>query len=488
MGGAIGQVADASAMQVRLLNTSKGPAVQALRAITDKRIYAEELRLRLDRQSGLTLLLGQVVGLSLAGDGTMGTGTEKGRPGNRFVVQLETGARFTGRTVVVATGVYMEAATVTGETWRSGGPGGEPSSRGLSAALHGLGLRTGRFKTGTSPRVDRNSVDLAALRPEPGLPARLTFSHVPAGRAHPPTDRQAAAGGTGGADSAGRATGCATGNSAIEVCWQTGTTEETHRIILANLHRSPLFSGEITGRGPRHCPSIEDKVVRFRDRPRHPVYLELERLGGDELYVLGMSTSLPAEVQSAMLRSMPGLQRAVITRPGYAIEYDFVQPVQLHPTLETKDLPGLFFAGQVCGTSGYEEAAALGLVAGTNAARRAAGAEPVVWPRAESYIGVLTDDLTTRGVTEPYRIMTARAEHRLHLRHTNADLRLTAWAGQLGLVSEEQAERAAARERRLGALRGLLKETPRSTPSCETTDPPGYADRPGPTHFCGGRR
>ncbi len=422
MGGAIGAAADAAAVQIRLLNTSKGPAVQALRAITDKAVYAAAVRRRLEAQDGLAIRYGQVVRLA-------------GEAGGGYAVELDTGESLSGRAVVVATGVYMEAATVVGEQWREGGPGEEPSSRGLSAALSDLGLATGRFKTGTSPRVDRCSVDFAALRPEPGLAVRLGFSHFTAPR---------------GAVGEGQVAG--------DACWQTHTTEATHAIVMANLHRSPLFCGEITGRGPRHCPSIEDKVMRFRDRPRHPVYLELERQGGRDLYVLGMSTSLPADVQLAMLRTMPGLERVDITTPGYAIEYDFIKPGQLFPTLETKREQGLFFAGQVCGTSGYEEAAALGLVAGTNAARRAAGKEPAVWPRAESYIGVLADDLTTKDVTEPYRVMTARAEHRLHLRHTNADLRLTAWACRLGLVPAECERHVAERRLRIASVRKVLKE------------------------------
>lgn len=425
MGGAIGAASDVAALQIRLLNTSKGPAVQALRAITDKDVYAAEMRRRLAGMSGLTLKYGHVVGLEL-GAGAQGFHT----------AILETGEALTGRAIVIATGVYMEAATVVGSEWRTGGPGDEPASRGLSGALRSLGFDVGRFKTGTSPRIDRRTVDFAELRPEPGLPVRLTFSHF------------WQPGGLGAAPSA-----------AGEACWQTNTTEDTHRVIMANIHRSPLFSGEISGRGPRHCPSIEDKVVRFRDRPRHPVYLELERQGAEELYVLGMSTSLPADVQLAMLRTMPGLRRVEITTPGYAIEYDFVRPTQLYPTLEAKDREGLFFAGQVCGTSGYEEAASLGLIAGTNAARRAFGKQPVVWPRTESYAGVLADDLTTKGVTEPYRVMTARAEHRLHLRHTNADLRLTAWGARLGLVTPGQAQQVEARRKRIAELRSLLRKT-----------------------------
>ena len=440
LGGGMGLAADAAAMQVRLLNTSKGPAVQALRALTDKSRYQTAMRAWLGLR-GVEVLADEAVELLVAT-------TDSGR---RITGLRTAGGRQLGaRAVVLAAGVYLDASTFVGEEQRPGGPLGRPAAGALTASLRNLGLELSRFKTGTSPRIDGRTVDLARLAAEPGLPAPwLTFRHG---------WREGAWGDLAAAlAEAGMEPGPAIGEA---VCWRTATTARTHQVIAAALGRSPLYTGTIAGPGPRHCPSIEDKVVRFPDRPRHPVYLERERAGEDLLYLLGMSTSLPADVQLAMVRSLPGLAAAEIVQPGYAIEYEIVLPGQLTAGLEVKSVAGLFAAGQLCGTSGYEEAAAQGLVAGTNAARRAAGQQPVIWDRGESYIGVLVDDLVTRGVTEPYRVMTARAEHRLHLRGTNADLRLTAWGAGLGLVDAADAAAVKARRRRLGRLRALLRDTP----------------------------
>jgi len=430
MGGAIGELADQAAMQVRLLNTGKGPAVQALRLLVDKDRYQRLMAAKLAAQPLLTVVVGEAASLALAG----------GRVGG---VRLRDGRVLSAGAVVLSAGVYLRSNISVGGEQRREGPRGRRASEDLAGDLLGAGVELGRFKTGTSPRVAINTVDLAALREEPGLTGVSGFSHW--------ADRVSA-----GAR-----------RSVSAVCWATYTNDQTHQVIRDNLHLSPLFGGHIQGTGPRHCPSIEDKVVRFPDRARHPVFLERESRDGRELYVLGMSTSLPAEIQLAMLHTLPGMTQAVVTRPGYAIEYDFVLPGQLYPTLELKKLPGLFVAGQIAGTSGYEEAAALGLVAGTNAARAAAGQPGVVWRREHSYIGVLIDDVTTRGVSEPYRVMTARAEHRLHLRAGNADLRLSPWAGELGLISAEQAAMVAGRRKRLFLVKRDLRSA-KVTPGATT--------------------
>lgn len=414
MGGAMGAIADGAALQARLLNTGKGPAVQALRLLTDKQAYSQNMYQRLLCEPRVDLVSGEAAGLLIDSDGGVGG------------VTLSDGRTLRARAVVLATGVYLNSSIVVGSSRLPAGPDGARSTRLLPKALLGAGLRLGRFKTGTSPRVDRHSVDYRRVRPELGTASTMRFGHCYAGDTAPL------------ASAAGQE----------PVCWVTHTNETTHAIIAGNLHRSPLFDGTIAGVGPRHCPSIEDKVHRFPHRDRHPVWLERESMSSDLLYVLGMSTSLPEDVQSAMVRSLPGLAGAEIVRPGYAIEYEYLLPGQLFPTMELKRVRGLFAAGQICGTSGYEEAAALGLIAGTNAARRALGEEPVVWHRSESYLGVLADDLTTRQVSEPYRMMTARAEHRLHLRHSNADLRLAPVAAELGLM-DAAALRTVARRRKL---------------------------------------
>lgn len=425
LGGVMGEAADAAAMQAKLLNTSKGPAVQALRVVVDKAVYQAFVRQRLlAARERVELVVGEAQSIT-------------GAPGGPYCVGLDRDRQLVGTALILATGVYLRATTVIGEAWRQGGPGAEAAADFLSESLRRMGLSLGRFKTGTSPRIDFASADLDLLPAELSDGEPLWFSHLEQGARPSPWggDRPSA-----------------------PVCWRTATNALTHSIIEASFGRSPLLTGQIVGRGPRHCPSVEDKIARFPDRTSHPVYLERERRDGNTLYLLGLSTSLPHEVQAAMVASIVGLAGARITAYGYAIEYDYVDPTQLHATMEAKRWPGLFFAGQVCGTSGYEEAAALGVVAGVNAARRAKGLPQVVFARSESYIGVLTSDLALRGVREPYRIMTARAEHRLHLRQTNADLRLTAWGRELGIVSEDRYQALVARRERLRATRAMLQQ------------------------------
>jgi len=422
MGGAMGVIADGAALQSRLLNTGKGPAVQALRLLTDKQVYSQSMRQKLRAEPRIEMVAGEAAALVMDRDGDAGG------------VTLADGRALGARAVVLATGVYLNSSVVSGSSRLRAGPDGARPAQLLPKALEEAGLRLGRFKTGTSPRVDRRSVDYGELRPEPGTSLPLQFGHRFAGSSAP----------------------AATAPGEDPVCWATYTNETTHRIIAGNLHRSPLFDGTIDGAGPRHCPSIEDKVHRFPNRDRHPVWLERESMSSDLLYVLGLSTSLPVDVQSAMLRSLPGLSSAEIVRPGYAIEYDYLLSGQLFPTMEVKLLRGLFAAGQICGTSGYEEAAALGLIAGTNAARRALGQEPVVWHRSESYLGVLADDLATRSVSEPYRMMTARAEHRLHLRHSNADLRLASLAAELGMIDRARLAAVSGRQKLLADTKAAL--------------------------------
>jgi len=425
LGGVMGEAADAAAMQTKLLNTSKGPAVQALRVVADKAVYQTFVRQRLlAARDRISLVLGEARSIT-------------GTPGGPYLVELDGERQLVGTALILATGVYLRASTVIGDAWRQGGPGTEAAASYLSESLVQMGLSLGRFKTGTSPRIDFASVDLDRLAAEQSDDEPLRFSHNEQSP-HP------ALGGF--------------GHSCRPVCWRTATNSETHAIIEAGFDRSPLLTGQIIGRGPRHCPSVEDKVARFPERSSHPVYLERESREGDTLYLLGLSTSLPHDVQAAMVASIAGLADARITAYGYAIEYDYVDPTQLYATMEAKRWPGLFFAGQVCGTSGYEEAAALGLVAGVNAARRVQGRSEIVFARSESYIGVLSADLAVRGVSEPYRIMTARAEHRLHLRQTNADLRLTAWGRELGIVGEERYQALLDRRERLQTTRALLQQ------------------------------
>ena len=417
LGGEMGKNIDKTMIQIKMLNTSKGPAVHSLRAQADRKRYQMEMKHTLEKQENLDLKQAEIVNIKLE-DGKVKS------------IETDIGAIYNVKSVIVATGTYLKGKIFIGDYSRESGPDGVFPANKLSESLKKLGVNLIRFKTGTPARINKKSIDFSKMEIQTGDSDIIPFSFE---------DKMK--------------------NFDQVNCWLTYTNAETHKIIRENLHRSPLYGGEIEGTGPRYCPSIEDKVVRFADKERHQVFVEPIGIDTDEMYIQGMSSSLPEDVQIAMYRTLPGLEHCEFTRPAYAIEYDCIDPSELKLSLEYKKIEGLFFAGQTNGTSGYEEAACQGLIAGINASQKIKGKEPLILDRTDAYIGVLIDDIVTKGTNEPYRMMTSRAEYRLLLRQDNADLRLTEKGYEIGLISDERYEKFIEKKQKIKEEKIRLEKT-----------------------------